>query len=326
MRKSGLVFVLIGFLVTGMFTLSGCNGKDSDKKTIGIVQQVEHPALDAVRESFLEKLEEEGFKDGENITVDYQNASNDKTNLKTICQKFVSKKYDMILSIATSASQSAVAETKEIPIVFSAVTDPIAAGLVSDMDNPGGNVTGASDAISAELIMELAMEITPGFKKIGALYNSGEVNSISTINDLKAYAQDKGLTVTDATVTSTADVQQAVQSLVGKVDIIFVPTDNTIASAMAVVAKTAIEAKIPVYCGSDSLVKDGGLATYGVNYNILGEEVGEMAIEILNGKKAGDIPARTMKENDIYLNRSTADAIGVTIPEDLLEKAAKIFE
>lgn len=314
--------------------LSGCgtnndtsnnSGNAGSQKKVGIIQIVEHPSLNTIRESFQNELAAKGFKDGENITIDYQNAQNDPSNLKTIAQKFVSNKYDLIVAIATPSAQAVVSETKDIPIVFSAATDPVGSGLVTNMEKPGGNVTGTSDRVSAEKIMELAKQITPDVKTVGALYNSSETNSVSVITNLKEYAQKNNLTVVEATVTNSSEVQQAVNSLVGKVDAIFSPIDNTIASAMPLVSQTANKAKIPVYVGADSMVKDGGLATYGINYTILGKETAAMAADILKGKKAGDIPVKTMTDMDIYLNKKTADSIGITFPDEILKKAAQVF-
>jgi putative ABC transport system substrate-binding protein len=333
MKKRVAVVVLL-FMSLMLLSLTGCSSSQNssqktdsqDKLKIGIVQIVEHPSLNTIRESFVEELAAQGFKEGENITIDYQNAQGDQTNLKTICQKFVSNNYDLIVAIATPSAQAAVGETKDIPIVFSACTDPVGSGLVSSLEKPGGNVTGTSDAISAEKIMELAKRITPDIKIVGALYNSSETNSISVVNNLKEYAAKNGLTVVEATVTNSSEVQQAVSSLTSKADAIFSPIDNTIASAMPVVTQVANQAKIPVYVGADSMVKDGGLATYGINYPALGQETARMAADILNGAKAGDIPVKTISDVDIYINKNTADTIGVTIPDDVLSEAVQIFE
>ncbi len=324
MNKSIKMIVMLCLLVLIGVIISGCSGED--EYTIGIVQIVEHPSLDTIRESFIEQLETNGYVDGENIVIDYQNAQNDQTNLNTITKKFVNNKYDLIMAIATPSAQAAVGATDEIPILFAACTDPLGSNLVSDMENPGANITGTSDAVSAEMIMNLAEDITPGFKKIGALYNSSETNSISVVDDLEEYANANGLEVIRGTVSSSSEVQQVTNSLIGKVDILFSPIDNTIASAMAIVGKTAADAEIPLYVGADSMVKDGALATYGINYSILGKETGDMAIEIIEGKDPGDIPVRTMSDMDIYLNKTTAEKIGITIPEDIKEQAAEIFE
>ncbi|MEA4924733.1 MAG: ABC transporter substrate-binding protein [Syntrophomonadaceae bacterium] len=331
MRKPVKSIVILVCLSILIMSLAGCGPEDTaqtpagdQKLQVGIVQIVEHPSLNTIRESIIAEMDKEGFKNGDNIVIDYQNAQGDQTNLKTICQKFVNSKYDLIIAIATPSAQAAVGETKDIPIVFSACTDPLGSGLVSSLEKPGGNVTGTSDAISAQKIMELAQRITPDIKTVGALYTSSETNSVSVINNLKEYAAQNGLTVVEATITNSSEVQQAVTSLVGKADAVFSPIDNTVASAMPLVTQVANKAKVPVYVGADSMVKDGGLATYGINYTILGQETAKMAVAILKGQKAGDIPVKTMTDMDIYVNKDTAAAIGITIPDDVL-KQAKVF-
>lgn len=327
-----LVICMMVVLSSGIL-LAGCGSKEesaektggSSLKKVGIVQIVEHPSLNSIRESLIKELAAKGYEDGKNISIDYQNAQGDQTNLKSICQKFANNKYDLIIAIATPSAQAAVGETKTIPVLFSACTDPLGAGLVADMNKPGGNVTGTSDAVSAEKIMGLAEKITPGIKTIGALYNSSETNSVSVINGLKKYAATKGITVVEATVTNSSEVQQAAQSLASKTDAIFSPIDNTVASAMPVVTQVVRAAKKPVYVGADSMVKDGGLATYGINYIVLGKETGDMAAEILAGKNPGEMPVKTMSEMNIYINKETADAIGVKIPDDIMKQAAQVF-
>lgn len=321
-----LVFSLVACGTTGATGSSSTAGTGSTAvKKIGIIQILEHPSLDTIRQSIITELAAKGYKDGQNIKIDYENAQGDQSNLKSIAQKFVDNKYDLIIAIATPSAQAVVAETQDIPIVFSAATDPVGSGLVSNMQKPGGNVTGTSDAVSAAKIMELAQRITPNIKTIGALYNSGETNSVSVIKNLKEYAQQNQIKVIDATVTNTSEVQQAVTSLVGRVDAIFSPIDNTVASAMPVVAQAAIKAKLPVYVGADSMVKDGGLATYGINYSVLGKVTADMVVEILKGAKPGDIPVKTMSDMNIYVNKETARDIGVKLPDDVLKQAAQVF-
>lgn len=332
MKKS---LVLMVSLLVLLLSVAGCSSAQKDNAAptngaakqlkIGIVQIVEHPSLNTIRETCVAQLAENGFKDGDNIVIDYQNAQGDQTNLKTICQRFSNNKYDMIIAIATPSAQAAVGETKDIPIVFSACTDPVDSGLVSNLAKPGKNVTGTSDAVSAEKIMELARRITPNIKTVGALYSSSETNSISVVNNLKEYAKKNGMTVVDATVTNSSEAQQAASSLVGKVDAMFCPIDNMIASAMPIVAQVAKKGKIPFYVGADSMVKDGGLATYGINYTVLGQETANMAAEILKGKKPGDIAVKTITDVEIYINQATADAIGIKFPEDVQQEAAQVF-
>lgn len=331
MKKS--LVLMVSLLAVLLLSVTGCSSAQKDNAApsadkqlkIGIVQIVEHPSLNTIREACVAQLAKDGFKDGENIVIDYQNAQGDQTNLKTICQKFANNKYDMIIAIATPSAQAAVGETSKIPIVFSACTDPVGSGLVANLEKPGKNVTGTSDAVSAEKIMELAKRITPDIKTIGALYSSSETNSISVVNNLKEYAKKNGMTVVEATITNSSEAQQAASSLAGKVDAMFSPIDNTVASAMPIVAQVANKAKIPFYVGADSMVKDGGLATYGINYTVLGQETANMAAEILKGKKPGDISVKTITDVEIYINQATADAIGVKIPDDVKKEAKQIF-
>lgn len=325
-RKLAVLLALV--MVISVFAV-GCGDKpsaDGEPLKIGIAQIQEHTSLDEIRENIISQMAEEGFVDGENIIIDYKNAQNDPNNLKTICQSFVSDGVDLIIAIATPTAQSALGETKDIPIIFSAVTDPVEAGLVEDMENPGGNITGTSDAVSAAQIMDLAFEITPDIKTVGALYNSSESNSISVIADLKAYAKEKGFKVVESTVTNTSEIQQAAQYLAGKVDAVFSPIDNTIASAMPASTKIFNKAKIPFYVAADSMVKDGGFATYGIKYDVLGKETGKMAAQVLNGTDVGTIPVMSMSDMAIYVNTAVAKTIGITIPESIMAEATDMAE
>ncbi len=332
-KKTLAVLLVMGLAVAAVFT--GCgNGDNANEEgtekneliNIGIVQIVEHPSLDTIRENIVEQLNEEGFVDGETVKIDYKNAQGDTNNLKTICQSFTSNSYDLIIAIATPSAQVALGETTEIPIVFSAVTDPIAAELVESMEEPGGNITGTSDAVSATKIMDLALKITPEIKKIGAIYSTGEVNSVSVIAELKEYAKTKNIEVVEATIMNSSEIQQAAQSLVGKVDAVFSPIDNTVASAMPTVVDVLNKAKIPYYVAADSMVADGGLATDGVNYVTLGKATGTMAAEVLNGAETANMPVQIMSDTQIYINKQTANEIGLEIPSEILEKATDLSE
>ena len=327
--KKRITVSIIGLLIM-ILGLSGCGGNREtieDKPNtlkIGIVQIVEHPSLDTIRENIIIKLAEEGYVEGENISIDYKNAQNEMANLKAICQSFSANKVDLIIAIATPSAQAALGETTEIPIIFSAVTDPIAAELVDSLEIPGGNITGTSDAVSAKMIMDLALEITPSIKTIGALYNSSEVNSVSVINDLLEYANEKGITVIESPVTNTSEVAQATQYLASKADAVFSPIDNTVAASMPIVVEILNKSKIPFYVGADSMVNDGGLATYGINYEILGKETGKMVALALKGEDLSTMMVRTMTDMNIYVNTKTAESIGVEIPAIVLEKAKSL--
>ena len=309
-------------VVLAVTMLTGCGGGNDDGKLkVGIIQLMEHPSLDTIRTSIIEGLEEEGYVDGENVVIDYQNGQNDMSTMKNIAQKFVGDEVDVIVAIATPAAQAALSETTDIPIVFAAITDPVDAELVDTLEAPGGNVTGTSDEVSAEQIMGLAKEITPGFKTIGALYNIGEDNSVSVVAGLKDFAAKNGYKVVESTVTNTSEVQQAAQYLADKVDVVFSPIDNTIASSMAVVTDIFNKADIPYYVSADSMVKDGGLATYGIDYTVLGNETAKMIANILGGADPATIAVKKMSDMSVYVNTDTAKEIGVEIPKAVLDKA-----
>ncbi len=329
MKKTTKKFMtVLMILVLSMAMMAGCGTDDSrgdasqDKVfKVGILQLMEHPSLNTIRESIIEGLSEAGYVDGENLEIDYKNGQNDMTNMKTIAQTFVADKCDVIVAIATPAAQAVLSETTEIPIIFAAVTDPVDAELVDSLENPGGNVSGTSDEVSAEAIMELAKQITPGFKTIGALYSAGEDNSDSVVKGLKEYAAANGYEVVESTVTNTSEVQQAAQYLADKVDVVYSPIDNTVASSMAVATEIFNKAKIPFYVSADSMVQDGGLATYGIDYTVLGKETGKMVAAILGGEDVSKMAVVKMSDMNIYVNTKTADAIGVEIPKSILEKA-----
>lgn len=302
---------LLGLAFAAMMGLSvftGCSAQD-DKITVGIVQIVEHTSLDMIRESLVAELTTKGY-DESKIKIDYQNAQGDQSNLNSICKKFVGDNVDVIVAIATPSAQAAAAATSDIPIVFSAVTDPLAANLVSDLNKPTGNITGTSDAIPVDQVFELCKELTPEVKTFGFLYTASEVNSQSVIDEAKKYAKDYGFDYQEVAITNTSELQQAAYSLANKVDAIYTPIDNTIASAMTVLSEVGRESKIPVYVGADSMVMDGAYATVGINYEVLGQKTADMVVEVLEGTPISDIPVATLDNFEKVINKTTANKIG----------------
>ena len=298
---------------------TACSQRPKNPK-IGVIQLVEHPALDASYKGFVDGLKEAGYVDGQNIDIDYENAQGDQSNCVTIADKLVSSKCDLIFAIATPAAQAVANRTDSIPILVTAVTDPKTAGLVVENDKPGTNVSGTSDLNPVTAQIGLIPKITPNAKKIAMLYCSSEENSVFQINMAKKECDKLGLTYQDATVSNTNEIQQVVQSLVGKVDAIYCPTDNMIASSMATVSLVTTEAKIPVICGESGMCQSGGLATYGINYYELGKQTAKMAVEIFaNGKKPAQMPIQYLDKCDFMYNKEVADAIGVKIPADLIK-------
>ena len=295
-------------------------GETSETLRIGILQLIEHNALDSAREGFVQALADNGLKDGETIVLDYQNAQGDPSNLSTMSQRFVNNDSDLVLTIATGAAQSMASNTTEIPILFTAVTDPVDAGLVASNDAPGGNVSGTNDMSPIAQQIDLMLQLKPETKTVGLLYNSSEDNSILQIDIVKGVLEEKGIAWVEQTVTNSSDVQQAAQSVVPKVDAVYLPTDNVIASAMPIVAQVANEAKVPVICGEENMVTGGGLATLGLNYYNLGYQTGEMAVRILlEGADISAMPVESQTDFNYVINGETAAAIGIEIPAELSE-------
>lgn len=287
---------------------------------IGVLQFVEHPALDASREGFVQALADNGYVDGQNITLDIQNAQADQANLQTISQRFVNNQEDLILAIATPAVQSIAAETTTIPVLGTAVTDYVGAKIVTSNEAPGGNVSGTTDMNPIKEQVDLLVKLVPDVKTVGLLYTSSEDNSVIQANLVKEACAALGLTVVEATVTNSNDVQQVTQSLVGKVNAVYIPTDNTFASAMPIAAEILNEAKIPTICGESNMVLGGGLATLGINYYNLGYQTGLMAVKILKGEATpASMPIESQKDYDFTINGDVAEAIGLTIPADLTD-------
>ncbi|MEG2287345.1 MAG: ABC transporter substrate-binding protein [Ruthenibacterium sp.] len=320
--KKLLAFALI--CVLSLALLAGCGAAPSAPSTqegnqttfkIGLLQLVEHPSLDEISAAIQSELTAKAAEQGLAITVDYQNAQNDMSTISTICQQYVADQVDLIIAIATPAAQGAAAavDGTEIPVIFSAVTDPVAAELVDSLAAPGGNITGTSDALPVEKIFALAEELTPKVKSYGLIYSTSEVNSVSVIEQAKAYLDGKGIAYTEGAVTTTGDVQISAQNLLSKCDAIFAPIDNTVASAMTVLAEEGIKAGKPVYVSADSMVADGGLATVGINYTNLGTQTADMAMKVLTGTKPADIPVEVLKDNAVVVNTDTAAALKVDV-------------
>lgn len=292
------------------------------KVNVGIVQLVEHAALDAANKGFVDGMAKKGYKEGENVAYDRQNAQADQSNLQNIAHRFVNNKVNLICAIATPAAQTMANVAPDIPIVATAVTDYKAAKLIKDDKKPGTNVTGTTDMNPVADQLELLLKIVPDAKTVGVIYCSSEVNSQMQADLLKEHAAKKGVAVKEATVSNVNDIQQAARSLVGSVQAIYVPTDNVLASAMPTLATVTREAKLPVICGEGGMVKAGGVATLGVDYYKLGVQTGEMAADILAGKaKPAEMPIQAQKEFKVIINAKEAELVGAKIPADLLKDA-----
>jgi putative ABC transport system substrate-binding protein len=298
-----------------------------DRVLIGVSQIVEHPALDATRKGFIDYLNENGYPRGEKVKYIYKNAQNNRPVSGQIAKQLVGEDVDLILTIATPSSQDVAAVTDKIPILFSAVTDPVAAGLVKSLENPGANISGTMDKSPVSAQMDLLKKILPKAQTIGTIYNAGEVNSVSSVKDLKKDLDKRGMKLEETTAANSSAVKMAAGSLVGKVDAIHVPTDNTVVLAFESVVKVCVDNKIPLFAADTDSVKRGAIAALAVDYYKLGRQTGAMAKRILDGEaKVGELPVEYQKELLLYLNPSAAVKMGVDIPQSIREKAEKIIE
>ena len=309
--------LMAGLSLAGLLLLGGCsNNKKADNssnvKHVGVLQVVQHPSLDKAYKGFKKGLKEEGYVEGKNLKIDYQNAQNNQDNLKSMSEKLVNEKSDLMLGIATPAAQSLANASQDIPIVVTAVTDLKAAKLVKSDAKPGKNVTGTTDMVSIERQIKLLLSIVPNAKTIGIMYNAGESNSKIQADLATAVLKKAGVKVLIKTANSTNDVQQVTETLASKVDGIFVPTDNTFDSAADVVGKVVKEKKVPLVASSVDQVKTGGLASIGIDYELLGEQTGKMAAKILAGKaKPADMPVEKAHDMKLVVNKKMAKALGI---------------
>ena len=316
LMASALMLALAGCSQTGGSSSSG----EAETLRIGIIQPMEHESLDAAREGFVQALADHGYTDGDTIVLDYQNAQGDSSALLTISQRFVGDDCDLVLAIGTGAAQSIASQTSEIPVLITAVTDPVDAGLVQSSEAPGTNVTGTNDMNPIREQLELIPEILPDAQTVGLLYTSSEDNSILQIEEAKAILEEMNLDYVEQTVTGSNDVQQAVQSIVTRCDAIYIPTDNTFASAMPLVGSVVMETGTPVICGATGMVEAGGLITLGLNYYNLGYQTGEMAVQVLEGADPASMPVQSQNQYDYVVNEEMLSALGMELPQSLLEK------
>lgn len=297
--------------------------------TIGISQFAEHGSLDNCREGFIQGLANEGFVEGENLTIDYQNAQTDTGIASTISDKFVSDKDSLICAIATPSAMSAYnsAKDSDIPVIYTAVSDPVGAGLATDDKMPVGNITGTSDALAVTEQLQMIRDLMPDAKTIGILYTTSEANSISTVAEYKEYAADYGFEIVDKGISAIGELELASSEVAGKVDCINNITDNTVVSGLQTVINAANNAGIPVFGSEIEQVKSGCVAAMGLDYVQLGVQTGEMAAKVLKGEsKASDMSFEVINEPSLYINTEAARKIGVEISDDMKTQAAETFD
>lgn len=319
MKKITIILLMITILIASASCTKEKDSKDK-KITVGIIQLADNGAFTDMREGFISQLRELGYSEDE-LVINYKNAQGDMTNLNAICQEMVNENVDVIAAIATPAAQAIVNMGSDIPVIFISVSNPIGAGIISDLKKPDKNATGTSNAIPVDELFKLSDSLTPEVKTFGLLYNTGEINSVTTINNAKKYLTANGYKYVETIVTNSSEVQQAAQSLVGKVDAIFVPNDSVIQSAMPQVAEIAKEAKIPVYGSSAVMVASGAFATISISDVEIGKMSADMADQYIKGTPINEIPAVVVSSFETVINKATADAIGVKLSEETLNKA-----
>lgn len=295
-----------------------------DLPMIGIIQLMEHPALDAAREGFIEGLQELGFEDGKNIRIVQRNGQNNQDILASIADQFISEGADLVLAIATPAAQSMAGKSTTIPILATAVTDFVSARLAESNEKPGYNISGTTDLNPIQAQIELIQRMAPDTKTVGLLYTASEDNSVLQAEMAHAIIEELGMEWKDVTVNNVNDVQQAAISLIDQVDALYIPTDNVVASSMPVVHEAAMAKKIPIFCSEAGQIEGGGTATLGISYFLLGKQTAQMAVDVLNGADISTMPIQAQTEFEYLINKTMADAIGLVIPEELLEFAVEI--
>lgn len=336
MKKKTIAIMMTAAMVMAM--AAGCGSKESsssdgDNKEasykIGIQQFAEHGSLDNCREGFLEGLEEEGIKEGDNLKVEVKNAMADTATNAQIADSFVSDNMDLICAIATPSAQSAynAAMDKDIPVVYTAVTDPVAAELADKDGNPVGNVTGTSDTLPVEEQLKMIREMMPDAKTIGILYTTSEANSVSAIATYESLVDKYGFTLETKGISQTSEIALATDDLLTKVDCITNLTDNTVVASLPTILEKANEKSIPVFGSEIEQVKIGCLAAEGIDYIQLGKQTGKIAAQILKGeKKASEIPYEIISEPGFYVNTKVAENLGIEVPSDLADSAVESFD
>ena len=294
--------------------------------TVAVTAIVEHPALDAVRQGVQDELAAQGYQAGDNLDFQFESAQGNPATAAQIAQKFVGEAPDVIVPISTPSAQAVVAATKDIPIVFTAVTDPLGAKLVTSLEQPGGNVTGVSDLSPIAAHLDLIKEITPDVRRLGVIYNPGEANSMTLLELLKQEAPARDLELVEAAAPRSSDVQAAAQSLVGRVEAIYVPTDNTVVTALEAIVGVGIDNQLPVYAGDTDSVPRGALAAIGFDYYDVGIQTGKIVARVLNGEEPGDIAVQSIETTELHVNPGAAERMGVTLPEAVIARAKTVVE
>jgi putative ABC transport system substrate-binding protein len=320
-RRAVLAATLALALASAMHTAGA-----AEQVFVAVTAIVDHPALEACRDGIRDELKAAGYEDGKNLKFVYESAKGSTSNAIQIAQKFVGQKPDVIVAISTPSAQAVVAATQDIPVVFTAVTDPVGARVINDRNQPGGNVTGVSDMSPIHQQLELIRGIMPNARIIGVPYNPGETNSMALLQRLELEAHGQGMVIHEVAVAKSADVSAAARRMVGNVDAIYVPTDNTVVSALAAVTKVGMESKLPVFAGDTEAVLHGAVAAVGFNYYDVGRQTGKIVLRVLNGENPGDIAVEGIRTTELYVNPGAAEKTGISIPAAIIARAKQVVK
>lgn len=314
------------FLVAALFALASFTVAHAAQPRVAVTAIVDHSALDAVRKGVSDELAADGYVLGKSLQLEYQSAQGNPGIAAQIARKFVGDRPNVIVAVATPSAQAVVAATREIPVVFSAVTDPVAAKLVRSWEASGTNVTGVSDLSPLNKHLDLIKQVAPTAKRIGVVYSPGEANSVVLVDALKKAAGAVGLTVVESAAARTVDVPSAAQSLVGRVDVLYAPTDNNVTSAFEGLAKVADQGRLPIVAADTDMVRRGATAALGLNYYDLGRQTGKLVVRILQGEAPGKMPTEVSQTLELVVNQSAARRQGATLSPELIKTAKKVFD
>lgn len=324
-----VMLLIVGLKLVFDYQKEGASTGTKEEKTVkvGVLQYTSHPALDEIYQGILSSLAEAGYVEGENMEVDFQNAQGDQSKLNTMSQQLITGKTDVLVGIATPAAQALANNTTEIPLILGAVTDPIGAGLVTDLERPGGNITGLSPQTPIKDQVELIQKVLPEAKTFGILYSAAEDNSIFQVKAMTKAAEEAGYKVKEYPVSAITDISTIVQGLSSEVDFLYLPTDNMIASAMSIVADIGTKNNMPIIPSVDTMISQGGLAGVGLNQFELGKAIGRMTADVLSGKsEPATTPIESYTKGEIIVNLAQAERLGITLPADVVEEAIKVEE
>ena len=325
-RRSSLLLLLVGLVLPVSGAMSSCHRNNVPR--IGILQDKAEEWADALKRGFNDGLVEQGVNPSKDVEIVARSAAGDPQALTTIAQSFAQGNYILVYALGTQSSQEMFNDSKTKPIVFGAVTDPVKAGFFqSDLKHPLANITGSQDLWPYPAQFDLIEVLLPGIRKIGIVYNSSEINSQVSVGYIRTECQKRGIQLEERTVTAESEIQPAVSAILDRgIQLFFIPADNTAQTASPTIIALCQQKRIPVFTGISGIVENGALATVGTNYYELGKVNAKQAVEILHGKQAREIPVAIAERGDIYINLKAANSLGVSVPQDIVQKALKVYQ